>query len=564
MNEFEMLRLIDIVDKVRRGFSEVMPAADSEPFWRIAAFLVKGEITGKPITISTLCDVTDVPYATSRRMINRLIDEGLIRREVRSKTGKSYTLHPSDQMIECLEAYARKMKSLFAQTVGVRSSDEGEEDYYFGGGQVRQPAQSAVPRNRDHEDLQFLMNDDNYALAVRNMWSDYRTNLGSTKDFKLMTCSQVHRELVDNSSLETSRYDVVGVNLPWLAEFVESGSILPIDGLLQDFDISKLHPAVREFGQLNGRTYGVPIYATANHLAVRKDLFDDAEIAHPRTFDQLISAGRQLSDPSLGRYGIVWDAARGLPIAHSFMFFMGDCGSPILSMRRTNRGYQLDPGRLDNLIPLVDSDAGRATLEFMHSLLEFSPPNMLDLAWDDALSIFLNGKAAMTYCWSMRAARFEYDIKSVVKQRVAYLPHPTLSGMPGAVPLGGFLLCVPSNLPPERREAAIKAINMVVAREQNKVVACGGLPVAPNFSFSADPEMRAGGKVSTFIDKWAQKGQLQTWQRPNIPEFHLIEAILGEEVHNALSGVKSDADALRDASLRMETVLSKIGCMAAA
>jgi multiple sugar transport system substrate-binding protein len=191
----------------------------------------------------------------------------------------------------------------------------------------------------------------------------------------------------------------------------------------------------------------------------------------------------------------------------------------------------------------------------MHRLIEISPPDVLNLAWDNALKIFLTGGAAMSYCWSMRAARFEYDVRSVVKRRVTYLAHPTRSGRDGAVPMGGFLLGVPSNLPQHRIRQAVDAIKLMTSRDSTRAYVSGRLPISPNFSMSADPEMKATGPIASFAEKWAAKGMLQTWQRPAIPQFHSIETILGEEIHAALSGLKSDKAALEDATSRMRNVL---------
>jgi multiple sugar transport system substrate-binding protein len=556
MNDFETLRLISLIDRVRGTFGQMMPMADEEPVWNATSFLIRSEISGKLVTISMLCDVTGVPYATSRRLINRMIAEGLISRTVRSSTGKSYALHPSPALLASFEAYGRKMKALIAQTLGRRSSEEADDDYYFGG---TQPVVATTARRQPQErdDLRFLLNDDNYAFAVRNMWSDFRTNLGSTRDFKLMTCPNVHNELVENSKLPVSRYDVVGINLPWLGEFVERGALVPIGDMLEGSYLHEtLHPDFWQAGRWRGRTYGVPIYATVNLLAARSDLFSTAELAYPRTFDEVIAAGRKLADPSQGRVGIVWDAARGMPISHSFMFFMGAAGGPVLSLRKNFRGYTIDNADFEDLLPTIDNDIGRSTLDFMHRLTEISPPDVLDLAWDDALHVFLSGNAAMSYCWSMRAARFEYDLRSAVKRRVSYLTHPTRTGSAGAVPIGGFLLAVPSNLPEDRRQSAIRAIEMMTSREAPRSFTSSGLPVSPNFRLSADPEMKAGSPVASFVDKWAARGLLQTWQRPAIPQFHAIDTILGEEIHAALSGTKTDACALRDASHRMERALS--------
>ncbi|MFX8343331.1 hypothetical protein ABTL58_19700, partial [Acinetobacter baumannii] len=77
-------------------------------------------------------------------------------------------------------------------------------------------------------------------------------------------------------------------------------------------------------------------------------------------------------------------------------------------------------------------------IEFMRRLIEVSPPNILEMAWDGALDVFMKGRASLGYCWTMRAARFEYDMQSVVKRRVEYLPQPAGPGGSRASPIGGF------------------------------------------------------------------------------------------------------------------------------
>ena len=100
--------------------------------------------------------------------------------------------------------------------------------------------------------------------------------------------------------------------------------------------------------------------------------------------------------------------------------------------------------------------------------MEISPPKILEMAWDKTLDVFLRGRASLGYFWTMRAARFEYDVQSVVKRRVEYLPQPSGPGGTRASPIGGFLFCIPTNLPEERVEMAADAIAWMASREAMK------------------------------------------------------------------------------------------------
>jgi len=317
------------------------------------------------------------------------------------------------------------------------------------------------------------------------------------------------------------------------------------------------HHVVWSTGVWNGTEYGAPIYCTIQILAVRQDLFAARELDYPRTFDEVIERGRALHKPADGRFGIVWDGQRGMPCAHTFMFFMGACGSPILSLRQVRQSFTLEGTKPEDLIPLIESDAGRATLDYMHRLIEISPPNILDLAWDQSLDVFMSGHSAMAYCQTMRAARFEYDVQSVVRRRVEYLPHPAGPRGNRDSPIAGFLLAVPSNLPEERVSLAVEAIAWMTSEDAMKAHAENGFPIAPRFAVTPDPEAVAVSPIVRFVDRLARRKLLQTWQRPPLPQYTAIEHVIGEEIHDALTGAKSDYAALRDASARVESILRK-------
>jgi len=562
VNEYEMLRVIEFLERTRRPFQDVVGDFDEDPVWRIVTFLIKSHIHSQTVSISTLGQESGIPYATSMRLINRLIDSGHIVKVAKGQTGKSFALQPSDQLLKSFQAYAGKTKSLLAQTLGLRSGEQ-EDDYYFGGtplgSQIIPPMRLVQKRAESQIELRFLLNDDNYFSAMRNMWADFRNNLASRKSFDLLSLPDLYNRVLENRNSAVSNYDVIAINIPWLGEFVERDVIRPIDALIQKTGINPLdfHPSIWSTAKWDGKDYGVPGYCTVEILAARRDLFADAGLDFPRNFEDVIAAGRYFHSPSHGMYGAVWDGARGMPIASSFMFFLGACGQPAISLRKTRAGFTLEGVDLEQLHCTISSDAGLAALDFMRRLIEVSPPDILNMAWDRTLDVFMKGKASLGYFWTMRTARFEYDVQSVVKRRVEYLPQPSGPGGTRASPIGGFLFCIPTNLPEERVELAADAIAWMASREAMKAHVKNGFPIAPRFSVSADPEAAASSPIVRFVDQLAKKNLLHTWQRPNIPQYTAIERILGEEVHNALSGMKPDKVALADAAREIDLHLRK-------
>jgi multiple sugar transport system substrate-binding protein len=561
MNDYEILRVIDFIERTREPFANLMPVSDEEPVWNVIACLIKSEIKGQIVTASTLAHVSGAPFSTSRRLIARLIARGHIVRKPRSRTGKTFSLHPSAELTGAFIKYAAQIKGLLAETMGARSAVEDEQEYYLGGtsaaSSITPPFGLVQKRYSENVELRFLLSDDNYFSAMRNMWVDFRNNLASRRNFDHLPLPDLYHRAVQNCTQQVSNYDVMTVNMPWVGEFATKGYIRPIGDMLKRAGVNPFdfHHVIWSTGLWNGVEYGVPIYCTIHILAARQDLFQEKGLTYPSTFDDVLKAGRLFHAPSANRYGIVWDGQRGVPCAHSFMFFMGACGSPVVSLRQIGHSFTLDGTKAEDLVPLIESDAGRATLDYMHQLIAISPPNVLESAWDRSLEVFLSGRSAMAYCQTMRAARFEYDVHSTVRRRVEYLAHPAGPHGNRGSQICGYVLAVPSNLPEERVELAVQAIAWMTSREAMKAHVKNGFPIVPRFAVSADPEATASSPIVRFVDGLARRNLLHTWQRPPLPQYSAIERVLGEEIHDALIGVKSDQAALRDASARVERIL---------
>ena len=542
MNEYELQRVIRFLKRTRKPYATLLAANEPDAAWNIVTHLIESEITGQPVTMSALIDVSELPYATALRRVHRMIDEGEIVKRSRTATGKTFTLHPSPELRSRFVSYACQMKVLLAETFGRADAGEDESEFYFGGMAERPNASGAAPPS---DRLRFLLHDDNYFASMRNMWVDFRSNQATRRDFEMRVLPDLHARLLANAEAAVSSFDVVTVNMPWLAEFADRGALVRLDRYIRPdvLEPDDYQEIVWQTGAWQGQQFGVPIYVTIEVLAARRDVLDEAELAPPRTFDDVIEVARAFHAPARERYGVVWNAARGMPLAHSFMFFLGCCGGGIFGRNKSS-------GRVE-----VDSQAGRAVLDYMHRLVEVSPPDVLDMEWKRGLDLFLHGRSALSYIWTMRAARFEYDFHSAVKRKVRYLPHAAGPSGTNLSPLGGFLLAVPANLPEERARRAFAAIASMASPEAMRVHAKNGFPVVPRFSVAADPEVLAGSPLIQVVDGLARRHLLSTRQRPNVPQYAAIEGVLGQYLHRALRAECTDSEALNAAQHAIEAIM---------
>ncbi len=565
MTEYELLRIITFLERVRAPYQEVVPMAQEDASWNILLYLIKQNLTGATVTISALASVAKIPYATAMRRIHELIDAGHILKKPASETGRSFVLTPSPALIESFLQYARRIKSLLAQTFGLRAKPEEEEDFYFGGSyfaaQIIPPPHLIESLFRGTRELKFLLNFDNYFASMTNMWADFRNNMSSRKNFDLLKLPQLHARMIENAAKPVSDYDIIAINAPWLGEVVKKGLVRPLNAFIENSAISPLdfHPSVWSMGTWKGQQYGVPIYCTIELLAARTDLFTRDKIRYPITFDETVAAAKHFHKPSRDFYGIAWNGAEGMPIASTFMFLMGCCGESILNLPKSRLFFTVDKADGEQLRPRVLSEAGLQVLDYLHRLMEYSPPDILDMDWDKRTNIFLAGKTAMAYCWTVRAARFEYDINSAVKQKVTYLQQPKGIGGASNNPIGGFLLCIPANLPEDRVELAFEAIAWMTSPEAMKASVQNGFPVAPRFSVSADPEAAATSPIVSVVDRLAKRNLLKSWPRPPVPEYLAIEAILGAEIHKALRREATDREALANAQGAIDMLMQASG-----
>ena len=256
----------------------------------------------------------------------------------RGASGKSHYLEPSRNLTLSFIDYATKVKALLAETFGLKSGSSDSEDYYFGGsylaGQIIPPLEIMEKKKESGSDLRFLLHDDNYFAGMRDMWSDFRSKLSARKNFKLLNLPDLGAEVFANAKRKESLYDVIAVNMPWLGESVANNVAQPLADFLKSSSINPMdcHPNIWTTGNWDKTQFGVPIYCTIEALSMRKDLFEERGLHHPTSFEKVIEAARALHNPKRGMQGMVWNAARGVPISHSFMFFMGCCGSPVIDI----------------------------------------------------------------------------------------------------------------------------------------------------------------------------------------------------------------------------------------
>jgi multiple sugar transport system substrate-binding protein len=555
LSDHELSRVIGFLRRIRGPFDETIPGVKPDPHWNIVLELVDSHIQQQPMDVTSLIELSGATYGTGNRLITKMIADGQIVKVPRGPKHKTAFLAPSDEMRNAFVSYAMHVKAHLAKTFGLRSGSETEE-YYFGGSyfasHIISPLQGHDINSEALRNLRFLLHNDNYFASMRNMWSDFRNDIGRKSSFDLVPLAELYGKAEQALTASKKTYDVVALNIPWLGRFAASGLIASLDDVLPEAAINPydFHPSVWSTGRWNNKQYGIPIYCTIEILTARKDLFEAAQLPYPKTFDELISAARTLHKPDQQMYGVTWSAARGMTIAHDFMLFVASAQGSIIDIPRKHENWR-DSFNDKDLKLRINSDEGLAAIEFMRQLREVSPPDVQTFGSEESIQCFMSGQAAMSFSWTMRAARLEHELSSKVKRRVAYLTPPVLRGRQPTAPVGGFLLTIPANVEPERKQQIVNAIAWMASPEAMKAHVRNGVPVAPRFSVCADPEAMASSPIISFVDRMARRNELNTWSRPPVPEYVEIERVLGNEIYEAVFEDKPAKKALADAETQI-------------
>lgn len=562
----EMSRFLDFVEQMDTEARQALSTKSGYDETQMLVMLLRNHLSGKLTTSTSLAQSSGMSYGTAIRAMASLENRELLFRRPRTHSGKSYSLHPSDKLIREWQEFARRVHSLIGSTIGLSDAREGaNQDYFFGAsynqGSVISPSGVLASKLPLQRDLRILVHADPTFMAMHVLKKQFETIFGVPIQSRALSIDRLRDEILQNAAKERSDYDLIACDLPWFGEMAEAGHFRPVDDLIAktEFNTADFHGDALASARYKGQQFGIPVQTTPELLVCRSDLLADHGLAAPRTIQETLNAARVIHSRSHSLSGIAWNAARGTPLGHSFLFMMGAFGQPAINLRRNGDSFDGENVSGENFRPMFDSDAARDTAEYMLELLNYSPSGILSMSWYERARAYADGKVAMAYCATLLAPMFELDTKSPAFGVTEYLPHPCgPMGRPIA-PVGGYALAIPSNVAPDRIGPIWTALTSLTSPNAIKLYIENGSLVSPRFSVSMDPEVKKISPLISIVDEMARFGVLQMWPRPPVPEITDIIAIAGEEMHDMLMGVKSAKTALENAQNRANTLMRTHG-----
>lgn len=512
--------------------------------------LLTDHFLGRSTTMSSLAASSKLTYSTAYRSIEAMIYDGAIVRRTKTKSGKTFSLHPSQDLLagwHMTMADAKFRSDKRPKKLSAGQSQLNNNTHRLIGPPAVLSESIGLSRG-----LRLLMHADPTFMAMHTLKRQFELILGVDIRSKALSIDRLDDEIHRNAKRKYSDYDVIACDMPWFGDLIANSQLLPLDEIdaTSAKKFSDFYPDAIKNVTRNGKVFGVPLLTTAELLVYRKDLFAELGISPPRTTSDLLTAATKVMETSAATYGIAWNGARGTAMGHTFMTIMAAHGCPIVELPRKAGDFNLPTDVMARPEANFLRPEAEETLDFLLELMPYSPPNVLNMNWYDRARSYARGDVGMAYSHTLLANLFELDNTSAAHGTTGYVAHPTGPNGTPVCPLGGYALAIPANIEPRRIDGAISAIEALTSPEAAKLYVANGSLASPRYSVNSDPEVRIVSPMFEFVDDMSKNGVLKVWPRPPVRGIKAVINIAGEEVHDALTGKTTVTDALSRAQER--------------
>ena len=242
-----------------------------------------------------------------------------------------------------------------------------------------------------------------------------------------------------------AEYTSVIVANSTLTQLMNDDLVRPLDDLVAKYG-ANIKPS--QLIKIDGKVMAVAFMANSQHLYSRTDILEQAGVEGiPSSVEEIVAAAEKIRAAGIMEYPIVMNMKVGWNVGELFNLFYF-----------ANGGELFKPGTAE---PNVNSPEGKAALETVKSLLEYTHPDHLSHASNETQGLWEAGKAAMAIMWGSRGGAVLDDEGSTaeVTANTVLSAAPTAGG--GSTPAAtlwwdGFTIA--KNVPDADAEATFAAL----------------------------------------------------------------------------------------------------------
>jgi sorbitol/mannitol transport system substrate-binding protein len=356
----------------------------------------------------------------------------------------------------------------------------------------------------------------------------------------------LRQRITTDISTGSGQFDLVFLGLYETPIFAKRGWLQEMAQLPESYQINDVFKSLRDGLSYDGKLYALPFYGESSMLMYRKDLFAAKGLTMPEkpTYDDIQKFAAALTDKSAGIYGIT---LRGKP-------GWGENMALVSTMVNTFGGSWFDM----NWKPQIDSPQWKKAIGFYVNLMRnYGPPGASASGFNENLTLFASGKAAMWIDATVAAGSLADPNESQVVGKVGYADAPIAVTPKGSHWLWSWAFAVPKAS--KSPEAAQKFAVWATSKQYiNLVAADTGWATVPPGTRKSTYENAEYQKAAPFAavalralqsadptDPCLGPVPYHGVQLVGIPEFQSFGTVVGQSIAGALTGNMSVDQALR-------------------
>src|ERR1017187_8609716 len=269
----------------------------------------------------------------------------------------------------------------------------------------------------------------------------------------------LRQRVTTDISTGSGQFDLVFLGLYEAPIFAKRGWLREMKDLPAAYDLEDVFKSLRDGLSYGGKLYGLPFYGESSMLMYRRDLFAAKGLVMPEqpTYEDIRRFAAALTDKSAGIYGIT---LRGKPGWGENMCFL----TPLVN---TFGGAWFDM----QWNPQVASPEWKKAITFYVDLMKnYGPPGATANGFNENLTLFASGKAAMWIDATVGAGSLYDKKESQVSDKLGYASAPVAVTPNGSHWLWSWAFAIPqaSKSPEAAEKFALWAtskdyINLVAA-----------------------------------------------------------------------------------------------------
>jgi trehalose/maltose transport system substrate-binding protein len=368
--------------------------------------------------------------------------------------------------------------------------------------------------------------------AVINKWNTAHPDQKVTL-LELPEAADAQRsQFVTNLQAKSDRYDVMGIDVIWTAEFAKSGWLLALDE--SQFPVADMLKPAIDTGRFEDKLWAIPYDTNGGLLFYRKDILDKAGKQPPKTFDELAALCPVAKQNNMDCYAGQFAKYEGLTV--NFAEAVQAAGGEIMTDNGTKAalGAQAVQGLTFLANGFKDGDIPKPAITYKE---------------EESRRAFMSGKLMFLRNWPyVYGLAAESDPANKVKGKVGIAPLPGFSGA-GSSSLGGLNFAVSAFS--KKQQTAVEFTKFATNQENAKEMV-GLTSNAPAWTaLYDDPDLV---KKLPYLPV-LKEGLLNAKPRPVTPYYQEVTTAIQEDAYAALQGQKSPDQAVND----MTTKLNEIG-----